>query len=236
MFQVTIDSQIFAKWPDYQALVIEATNLTNGPSPPEVVRLLCDAESAARSKFGEAPANSDPHIAAWRNAYSSFGAKPSKYLCSVEALLKRTLKGSELPSINLLVDLYNVVSIRHGLPVGGEDWDALASDVQLRLANGSEPFVTIQNGTEQVEHAESGEPIWVDSSGVTCRRWNWRQCHRTAFTATTTNAYFVLDRLAPYDTRSLNCAGDELIQFLRQFCPDARFTEKLWTAAEFAAI
>ena len=35
------------------------------------------------------------------------------------------LKGGELPRINRLVDVYNAISVRHMVPVGGEDADRL---------------------------------------------------------------------------------------------------------------
>jgi DNA/RNA-binding domain of Phe-tRNA-synthetase-like protein len=37
---------------------------------------------------------------------------PSRYPCSAEALAARVLKGGTLPRVNLLVDLYNAVSVQ----------------------------------------------------------------------------------------------------------------------------
>lgn len=61
----------------------------------------------------------------------------------MEALLARTLKGQDLPAINRVVDLYNAVSVRHVLPVGGEDWDRLDGDLVLMEATGTEPFESL---------------------------------------------------------------------------------------------
>ncbi len=161
---------------------------------------------------------SDPHIQAWREAYKSFGAKPKKFPCSLEALLSRTLKSHDLPTINRLVDLYNAVSLTYMLPVGGEDWAQLSSDLVLKVADGTEPFAGMQDGQETISYPEPGEIIWADSTGVTCRRWNWRQCRRTQLTADTRQAYFVLDRLAPYPLERLQAAGDALIAAIKQAC------------------
>ena len=86
----------------------------------------------------------------------------------------------------------------------------------MTLATGEEPFVTFQDGKEIVTYPDPGEVIWADSTGVTCRRWNWRQCHRTALTVDTRNAYFVLDRLSPYTMEALIAAGEALIEHLRK--------------------
>jgi DNA/RNA-binding domain of Phe-tRNA-synthetase-like protein len=48
------------------------------------------------------------------------------------------------------------------------------------VARGDEPFDTVRDGAAVVEHPEAGEIVWRDDDGVTCRRWNWRQCKRTA--------------------------------------------------------
>ena len=62
-----------------------------------------------------------PHVAAWREAYRAFGAKPQRTRNSLEALLRRVPSG--LPRVNRLTDVYNAVSVLHAVPVGGEDLD-----------------------------------------------------------------------------------------------------------------
>ena len=219
-YRLKADPRIFEKYPHYTALIIYAYNLCNQPSNEYSTKLLREAESKQRAAFGDTKPASHPHIAAWRAAYESFGARPKKFLCSVEALLTRTLKGNDLPTINYVVDIYNAVSITHILPVGGEDLDCLQSDLILTFATGSEPFDTTENGEAVITHPEPGEVVFADSAGVTCRRWNWRQCRRTALTPTTRNAYFVLDSLAPYTLEQLMSAGKELIGYLRETSPE----------------
>ncbi|HEX5165952.1 MAG TPA: phenylalanine--tRNA ligase beta subunit-related protein, partial [Thermomicrobiales bacterium] len=131
------------------------------------------------------------------------------------------------PAINRVVDLYNAVSIRHVLPVGGEDLDQLSSDLTLRYATGDEPFSLISAGEEVIEHPEPGEVVWADSSGVTCRRWNWRQCRRTQLTEATRNAYFVLDAVAPYSLDQLSAASDELTRLLEEASPGVTIEREL---------
>ena len=44
---------------------------------------------AARQALSEQPVDQLPHVAAWREAYRAFGAKPQRTRNSVEALLRR---------------------------------------------------------------------------------------------------------------------------------------------------
>src|SRR6185369_13548333 len=47
-------------------------------------------------------------------------ARPSKYQASIEALVRRARRGDALPPINAIVAIYNAVSLRFLLPVGGD--------------------------------------------------------------------------------------------------------------------
>src|SRR5262249_46344623 len=122
------------RFPGYTAAIVYAHGLDNGESDGESAQWLRDAEDHVRAHVAE-PASSHPHLAAWRTTFSAFGSKPSKFLCSAEALVKRTLKGEEIPPISRVVDAYNAVSLRHVVPAGGEDLDRLESDLTLAFAD-----------------------------------------------------------------------------------------------------
>jgi DNA/RNA-binding domain of Phe-tRNA-synthetase-like protein len=214
-----VDPAIHARHRDYVTAVVVAAGLRNGPSDADSGGRLAAAEAGLRAR-GLTRAAEDAHLAARRQAFSAFGAKPSKYPSSAEALAARVLKGQPLPRINRLVDLYNAVSIRHLLPVGGEDSDRLEGPLRLVIAQRGEPFDPRGDGAA-VEYAAPGEAIWRDDRGVTCRRWNWRQGARTQLTEDTRSAFFVLDRLAPMSVDQLDDAVAELSEGLRTLCPDA---------------
>ena len=199
---VHVSPEVATAWPDYRAVVVIAESVANGPSDEESERLLAGAERAARELDLERAAD-DPRVAAWRRVFSEFGAKPSSYPSSAESLLARVLKGGEQPRVNALVDTYNAVSLRHVIPVGGEDLDELRGDLRL-------------------VRAEDGEVVWRDDQGVTCRRWNWRQEPRTQLTHGTTRAFFVFDRIPPH--QALDAAVQELIENLRARSPEAQIS------------
>jgi DNA/RNA-binding domain of Phe-tRNA-synthetase-like protein len=222
--RLRVTPEVFARFPDFRVLVIYAGGLRNQPSTDFSRKLQRQAERAARAAFGDAKPSSHPHVAAWRDAYSAFGAKPSRFPSSVEALLKRVLRGEPLPEINALVDVYNAQSIEHVLPIGGEDRDRLASDLLLSFAHGGERFVT---RGEEDEAVDAGEVVWGDSAGVTCRRWNWRQGLRTALTLDTVNAYFLLEALPPFTRSQLESAGAALAGAIATASPGAAVSTEI---------
>jgi DNA/RNA-binding domain of Phe-tRNA-synthetase-like protein len=216
--EVRVDPAVHARHPDYVALVLTARGLANGPSDAGSEAQLAAAEEHVRAS-GLAKATDHPHLQSWRAAFSAFGAKPSRYPSSAEALITRVLKGQPLPRVNVLVDLYNAVSVRHVVPLGGEDADRLEGALPLTVATGEEEFDPRGDGSE-AEHAAAGEIAWRDDRGVTCRRWNWRQGRRTQLTEQTTNAFFVFDRLDGLALEALDQAVDELSRLLLARWPE----------------
>ena len=209
-FQPVIASGVFELRPDFRALSILAKDVANVAATPEIDAALA---SACRAHCAEPWA--EAHRESWREAYRAFGAKPQRTPCSAEALLKRVARDGSLPGVNAAVDLYNAVSLRYALPVGGENADAYAGVPHLLRATGTEPFATLNAGAPHIETPEPGEVVWRDDQGITCRRWNWRQGTRTRLETTTTNMWFILEALDPMPDSALIEAGAEFIRGLK---------------------
>jgi DNA/RNA-binding domain of Phe-tRNA-synthetase-like protein len=227
----TVDTSIFELRPDYRALLLTADGLRGGPSDAVSESILADAEATARRQLDRQPPEQLPHSASWREAYRAFGGKPQRTRPSVEALLRR-LDPDGLPRIDRITDVYNAVSIAHLLPLGGEDRAAYAGPPRLVRAEGSEPFDTTADGEPVVEHPETGEVVWRDDVGVTCRRWNWRQCTRTRLTTATSSAAFILDVLGPLTNDDAVAAADALTDALLALNPDAVIHRRLLTSTD----
>ena len=223
-----VDDAVFALRPDYRALLVAVDGIVPGPSDQGSDALLQAAEAAAREALDGGPADQLPHVAAWREAYRAFGAKPRRTRNSLEALLRRAASG--LPRVNRLTDLYNAVSVLHQIPVGGEDLTRYTGAPQLKRAAGDEPFDTTADGVAVIEHPDPGEVVWCDDADVTCRRWNWRQARRTQLREGTTTALFILDALDPVTGEALQAAADDLTARLARLGPAVRAARRLIAA------
>ncbi|AJE43935.1 B3/B4 domain-containing protein [Streptomyces nodosus] len=219
---LTVSDEVRTLAPGFTHVAIEAHGLVNGPSTEGTSALLDDAARRLAARLdGRAP-HEDPHMAAWRALYTAFGSKPSRTRNSAEGLARRALSDGGLPRINVLVDVYNAISVAHLIPVGGEDLDLVQGAMRLVRATGDEEFMTVAGGEQAVEHPDAGEVVWRDEAGVTCRRWNWRQGPRTRLTEESTSAIFLLEGLAPMPVADLERAGVELSELLEKFSPGAR--------------
>lgn len=225
-FSPRIAPEIFALRPDFMALSIFVDGMTNTASTAFTRAQL----AAASANLATAPW-ADAHLNAWREAYRAFGAKPQRTPCSAEALRKRCERDGTVPESNAVVDLYNAISLRFAIPVGGEDATAYEGAPRLVRATGAETFDTIADGQPKLESVETGEVVWRDDRGVTCRRWNWRQGTRTRITEASTSLWFVIERLAPMPPEVLLTAGKELIEALQHVGSSKMIASVLFDAA-----
>jgi len=216
--QITVSDDVYVLRPDYVAFVMTVEGLPAGRSDSYSRSVLEDAQRTVTDL-------DDPHVTAWHEAYRAFGAKPGRTRPSVDALLRRAAGG--LPEVNRVVDLYNAISVRYRVPVGGEDLDAYRGAARLVRARGDESFDTLAAGEGINDPPLPGEVVWRDDAGVTCRRWNWRQCVRTKLTEDTVNGFFVFDRLSPMSLEALAAAGEELVAHLTRLAPRARVHSRL---------
>jgi DNA/RNA-binding domain of Phe-tRNA-synthetase-like protein len=224
-----VEAAVFELRPDYVAVLLAAGGLPGGASDVQSGSWLREAEAAAVARLGGGPPDDLPSVARWRDAYRSFGAKPQRTRNSLEALLRRAPDG--LPRIDRLTDLYNAVSVIHEVPVGGEDLDRYVGGARLIRATGAEPFETTAEGEPVVDHPDPGEIAWIDDAGVTCRRWNWRQCTRTRLTPETTRALFIIDALGPDAASTALAAADDLERRLRALSPSVVTARRTFTSS-----
>lgn len=190
MFQY--DRAIIDQFPKTVGGVLLANDMQNQASNTDL-QTLCQAEQAAViEKVGDTPLSDLPTLSAWRSTFRAFGVNPTKTRSAPEALLRRLTKKGDIPSINTLVDIGNLISIRYALPVAIFDTKDLTGTLTVRFADGSERFTEL--GSDEIKHPDEGEVIFADDTGlVFARRWCWRQSLQSAAQLNTSNAIIVVE-------------------------------------------
>lgn len=212
----SISEDVFTQFPGYVRGVVLAYGVKNGDSSGELISLLRGAEAYLRTQLNLETIAEFPQIHSWREAYRSFGAKPSKFRPSIEAMARRVLRNEELPSISALVDIGNIVSLRHILPAGGHAIDFVKEDIILRPAFGDEEFIPLDS--DQVETPLPGEIIFVEGKTVLTRRWTWRQGKHTLVVPETKDLEFNVDGLPPVPQAEVEDACREVMELIEKFC------------------
>ena len=174
------DAAILERFPAITGGVILAADVRNGPTPEPLRAAYLEEQRATLARIGETPLSQLPTLAAWRGAFRRFGVDPTQCRSAAEALLRRLTKKGDIPSINALVDLGNLVSIRYALPVAIFDTRALTGPLTVRFAMGEERYTPLGR-PDVTEHPTAGEVVFSDDAGlVFADRWCWRQSDQSA--------------------------------------------------------
>jgi DNA/RNA-binding domain of Phe-tRNA-synthetase-like protein len=209
----SIQKEIFDILPDLTIGMVVAKGVDNTHPSKEIDDLLAKAVEEVKKNFVGDKAQEHPRIKPWRTAFSKLGISGSKFPSSIESMARRILKGDPFPKINPLVDLYNSVSLRFLVPMGGHDLDTLEGNIHLRFTEGWEPF-TPMGGGETVT-VPKGELVYRDDREVLTRNWVWRQCEKDKTTEKTKNIFIPMDVLGEVGRGR----ADEIILELSQLIP-----------------
>jgi DNA/RNA-binding domain of Phe-tRNA-synthetase-like protein len=195
-----------------------ASDIDNSEANPEVTRLLSDAVASVPAVQSDAERL---RVEVWDEAYRKFGADPKKVTPSISFLLKQIRRGKPPRSINTVVDLFNVISLRWTAPCGGDDIAALkGDDLRLGFARGDETFSPLFK-PESVETPDVGEVIYYtpQTRRVLCRRWTWRNSDFSKLTTATREVAINIDMMVPpFFEADVAAALSELAEMTKFFC------------------
>ncbi len=220
--RICVESEVFQLFPGFCRAVVAAAGIDNSRPCPELEqRLQEEAEKMRQDPAIDLAAH--PRLLAWKEAYRQFGSNPNKFTPSIVFLAKQVKSGKPVRSISPAVDAFNLISIRHIVPSGGDDMNSVEGDVTLGRAAGNETFAPIFK-PDEIEHPDAGEVIYVNrrTGRILCRRWNWRNADFSKLTPGTKNLAINVDGMQPAISRpEIEKAAEELKQLLIQYCGGA---------------
>lgn len=207
---------VLERYPSLRAGVILLSNLHNLATPVSLEQAYLQEQRSVIARIGQTPLSEIPSLAAWRAAFRLFGVDPTQYRSAAEALLRRLTKKGDIPCINALVDLCNLVSIRYALPVAAFDLRALQLPVTVQFAQGTERYTPL--GEALLEHPPAGEVIFADQTGlVIARRWCHRQSEESAAQLDTTTALLTVEAHHSGADADIRKAVDDLTRLVGEF-------------------
>lgn len=199
--------------------VIVARNLKHADeiSPDDtaaIAQLLRTANSEANKYLTSNTISENEPVKVWRDAFRQFKSKKGAR-CSIENLLKRVLKDNPVGSITPSVDIYNAISLKYALPVGGENIDAFVGDVRLGITEGGDAFRAL--GEDVDDPTLPGELCYRDDAGAICRCFNWRDGQRTELSDDSQNAILIMECIDPARSDDLSQALEEFAQLMERY-------------------
>lgn len=158
----------------------------------------------------------DKILQGFKELHTSFGISNRKNNAASENLLDFVLKRGNIPSINLLVDIYNLISVQSKLALGAHDVKHIGGNVTLRLTNGKENFHPI--ASPEQKNIAANEYAYIDDDNDVLCRLEVRQCEKTKVTLDTTDVFYIIQGNLHTSENDLYIATEQLIDLTTEFC------------------
>ena len=210
----SIQQGLFDILPDLTIGMVLAMGVDNTHYSKEIDDILTQGIEEMRRNLKVDRVQEHPRIKPWRITFSKIGISGSKFPSSIESMARRIFKGDPFPKINPLVDLYNSISLKYVVPMGGHDLDTLEGNIHLRFTEGWEPFTPMGGGETVI--LPKGELVYCDHREVLTRNWVWRQCEKDKVTDKTKNIFIPIDVLDEVGKERAN----EIISELSKWIPN----------------
>jgi DNA/RNA-binding domain of Phe-tRNA-synthetase-like protein len=218
---------ILARYPNVVGGIIHAQGVRNCETPDALRADYAAEQAAVKAHIGATPLSELPSLAAWRAAFRAFGVDPTQYRCAAESLLRRLTKQGDIPNINTLVDIGNLVSIRYRLPVAVLDMANIAGGITVHFAQGEESFSDL--GSSESIHPDAGEVIFTDTARIVhARRWCWRQSAQSAARETTTDILVTIEAHQAHGRLDVEAAQADMLALLKQYAGDGATRYESW--------
>lgn len=214
---------ILNTFPSIVGGIIHVPSVRNAHTPDRLRERYLQEQTAVLQRIGGNSLSDLPSLAAWRAAFRKFGVDPTQYRSAAEALLRRLKKKGDIPSINLLVDIGNLISIRYGIPIAMVDMRAVGDGLRVHFADGSETFTELDAAAPT--HPEVGEVVFSDAlKNVVARRWCWRQSDASAARADTSALLITVEAHHADGRHDVEAAVSDLKMLLVEYAGAPRTT------------
>lgn len=221
MKKFIVEPKVFDVLPGYCVGCVAVKGLDNRAARARIEAMLDESTAEFSEKYKDANIRELGNIAAFRAAFQTLGMNPNKFMCSIEALMKRVQKNAALPHINPIVDLGNAFSVRYLLPMGAHDTQKLGSDLEVRFSVEGDSFLGM--GAEAAEAMPAGELVYASGRTVKTRRWIWRQSEDGKIGEDTADVFFPIDGFKDTSLGDVLAARDGLAAFIaEEFGREAR--------------
>ncbi len=200
----------------WNAICFIMTDLQNKESDPDFEVVKNQVIQRILPGLAKDQINEDPIIQGFKQLHEKIAHSNRETIAASENLLNFLLKTGKMPHINLLVDIYNLVSIETRLALGAHDINHISGNVQIRLMEGTENFWPI--GASEPKKVRTGDYAYIDdSNGILC--WlEVRQVEKTKVTLDTHDCFYIIQGNSATDGAYLSNAANRLINLTKQFC------------------
>lgn len=212
---LTIDSELKARFPNLTVSMLQIKEVKIQKRNAELEKFKVEVSEQVRGEYNPESLKDQPIFRAYRDFFWKVGIDPTKNRPAAEALIRRILGGRTIPSINSLVDAYNLVSIKSRVALATFDTDKLEGDLLLRFAEEGEQFLGI--GMDKPLILKGGEIVVTDSEKLIAV-YPYRDSDNTKVTEKTENVTIIICGAPGINEEKLDNASQLAQKYVLRFC------------------
>jgi DNA/RNA-binding domain of Phe-tRNA-synthetase-like protein len=214
--RVIITREVADRFPDLRVLTtsLEGVRVQERSEPLEAFKEEIYRE--VRRRYTLEGLKDEPRLRAYRDFFWRIGIDPTKIRPAAEALIRRILGGRPLPTINTLVDAYNLASVTSRIALALFDLDRLVgSDLVMRFAVAGEVFQGI--GMKEPMALKGGEVVLADGDRLTAI-YPYRDADYSKVTLATSRVLMVVCGVPGVGWEALEEGRQVAVEYVTRFC------------------
>jgi DNA/RNA-binding domain of Phe-tRNA-synthetase-like protein len=211
--------ELQSTFPGLRVVELKMDGLRVRNSDPALESFKAEAQERVRQRFATlAEVKDRPIFRAYRDFFWRVGMDPTKVRPAGEALTRRILGGRDLPTVNTVVDAYNIASVETSVAIAAFDLGSIeAESLLMRRAAKGEPFHGIGmaspdslTGVEVViENRQARKLVAV---------YPYRDSDDSRVTEHTKGVLFMMCGVPGIDETALEIARDLTREYVSRFC------------------
>ena len=210
-----IDSKLKTRFPDLTVLTLRIKGVQIQKRGAELEKFKVEVMRQVRNDYNLDSVKDHPTFRAYRDFFWSIKIDPTKIRPAAEALIRRILAGKTIPSINTLVDAYNLASIKSRIALATFDADKLEGDLLMRFAEEGEQFIGI--GMKKPLILKGGEIVVSDDQKLIAV-YPYRDADNTKVTEETENIMMLVCGVPCIPKENLENASRVALEYITRFC------------------
>jgi len=212
---IKIAHNLHTDFPNLQALICSVNGLEVTQEKNKIFEFKNHIITNVKTKYELDTLRDISNFRAYRDFYWRVKIDPTKIRPASEALVRRILAEKPIPSINTVVDVYNLVSISTEISIAAFDRDTIDGELVLRYADTGEPFRGI--GWSEWKNMKGGEIVVSDKSKLVAI-YPYRDADDSKITTQSKNALFLICGAPGIEIQYLKETAHTTIEQITRFC------------------
>lgn len=199
-----------------KGLMSRIYNVKNTKSNPEFDTYLENELRSIKKQWEGKDYKADLVLQGFRMLHEKVKRSNRKYPASPEELVRLFVETGRFPRINLLVDIYNLISLKTRLALGAHDIDKVVENITLRLTNGTEKFFPL--GSKELVSVSAGEYSYIDDGNNIICRMEVLQVEPTKITVDTIDVFLIVQGNGNTDNSYIESGVKEVLNLVNKYC------------------